>query len=131
MIRYPEGFKIDEIDFGKIKNPSPEQVVKLGMKQGKMNLARMPWKKMVLYNGADNDLTKRIEVDTRKRVNMPLMQVYKDAAYTVDYMEKHGPLLDFQQLEALDRLFPPRRDELIRKIRQAVGDPKFNPNSNP
>jgi uracil-DNA glycosylase family 4 len=131
MIRYPEGFKTDEINFGKVKNPSPEQVVKLGMKQGKMNLCRMPWKKMVMYNGADCDVTKRIEMDTKKHVVMPLMRVYKDAAYTVDYMEKHGPRLDFEHLAALDTIFPPRREDLLRKIRQIVGDPEFNPNSNP
>jgi uracil-DNA glycosylase family 4 len=131
MIRYPEGFKIDEINFGKVKNPTPEQTVKLGMKQGKMNLTKMPWKKMVLYNGADNDLTKRIEKDTKSRVVMPLMKVYKDAAYTVDRMEKNGPLLDFKQLDILDVLFPPRREDILRRIHLIVGDPEFNPNSQP
>lgn len=129
MIRFPEGFKVAEIDCGKTKNPTPEQLVKLGMKQGKMNLLRMPWKKMVLYNGADCDVTKRIELDTRNRVHMPLMKVYKDAAYTVDSMEKHGPLLDFVQLDKLDQLFPPRRDQLLKKIQQITGKPDFNPNS--
>ena len=56
---------------------------------------------MLLYNGADCDITKRIEIRTRKRVKLPLMHVYRDAAVILAKMEKDGPLFDYRQHKRL------------------------------
>jgi len=94
-----------------------------------MNYALVPWKKMVLYNGADNDLQKRLEVTTRNngRVPMPLMHVYMDASFVLDRMEKDdSPFFDYWHHDRLTKLFPIRRDELLgklKKIARKVGVP--------
>lgn len=98
-----------------------------------INLARLPWKKMVMYNGADNDLTKRIEVRTREEVNLPLVHVFRDAAYILDDMEANPPLFDYKHCEKMKKVFPVRAEYWLKKIRKIAikyGYSKdFNPGS--
>lgn len=70
------------------------------------NYANAPLSRLVPYNCADCDVTKRIEArfmrHTRKKgdppqkgaISQPLLEVYIHAAYTLDAMEKRGPYLD-------------------------------------
>lgn len=111
----------------KIKDPTA--IYKLARKKNGLNYAQLPWEKMILYNGADNDLQKRIEVTTRKIISLPLLKVYMDAAFVMDKMEKNGPLFDYKHCEKLKELWPVRRDKLLTRIRKIADDKEFNPGS--
>lgn len=97
-------------------------------KAGKLNFAKIPWKKLVLYNGADCDLTKRIEKSTQD-VALPLLKVYQDAAFTLDWMEKNGPYFDYKQCEALAKIYPFRIKKKAQQLQVLAGDPHFKPGS--
>lgn len=111
----------------RIKEPSA--IYKLARKKGGLNYAQLPWEKMVLYNGADNDLQKRIEVTTRKIISLPLLHVYMDAAFVMDKMERNGPLFDYTHYEKLMKLWPVRCEQVLSRIRKIAHDKEFNPGS--
>ena len=93
-------------------------------KRNALNLARMPWKHMVLYNGADCDLEKRVELDTKKFVNHPLMQVYIQAAYVLHKMEKDKrcqPIFDYNWHKKLDKLLRLRQRRLKHSVCKMAG----------
>lgn len=94
-----------------------------------LNLALVPWEKMVVYNGADNDIQKRIEVSTKKNVNMPLMHVYRDAQFVLDRMEKNPPLFDYKQYDHLESHYPVLEKFLYKQLVKMTGIKDFNPNS--
>jgi DNA polymerase I-like protein with 3'-5' exonuclease and polymerase domains len=102
---------------------------KRGRKTGKLRYGNVPLSKLVPYNGADCDIPKRVELKVRKHIPMPLLQVYMDAAFVVDRMEKDGPLLDYKHLEVMKKIFPVRWNHYREQLRQMAADPNFNPNS--
>src|SRR5580698_2456468 len=57
---------------------SPSKKYEQARKKNGLNLAQVPWKKLYVYNGADCDVTKRVEISTRERSNDALMHVYID-----------------------------------------------------
>jgi len=127
-VRYPEFTGYKEVI---MPEAAPEGMTyKQAYKQGKLDFAKVPWNKMVLYNGADDDLTKRIEVTT-KDVPLPLLRVYMDAAFTLDKMEKNGPLFDYKQSDALAQIYPTRLKKQLHELQMLAGDPDFNPSSPP
>ena len=101
----------------------------LAKKKGELNFALVPWKKTVLYNGADCDVSKRIEITTRKSVRLPLMHVYRDAGIILSEMEKNGPLFDYRQHRRLMKLYPIRVQQTKKRLCEIAGDGKFNPAS--
>ena len=86
---------------------------------------------MRLYNGADADLTKRIEVDNKKHVVQPLLQLYIDLNFILLGMEPHGPLFDYEQHAKLVVLYPVLAAQKLAEMREILGDPEFNPASHP
>lgn len=94
-----------------------------------LNLALLPWKKMVLYNGADNDLQKRIEVSTKKKVSLPLLHVYQDAQFVLNRMEKLPPLFDYEHYDKLVEHYPVSEKWLRKRLIKISGKKDFNPNS--
>lgn len=95
-----------------------------------LNFALIPWKKMVVYNGADCDIQKRIEATTKEKVSLPLMGVYIDAQAILKKMEQEdSPLFDYQHYASLENLFPVRRDWLFKRLVKLAGYKDFNPNS--
>jgi uracil-DNA glycosylase family 4 len=59
-------------------------------KRDSLNYAQIPWDLLVAYNGADCDLTKRLELSHDKsRVPIELMRVYRDVAFVLSYMEEY------------------------------------------
>jgi uracil-DNA glycosylase family 4 len=96
-----------------------------------LNYALIPWEKMVRYNGADNDLQKRIELSTKKHVHMPLMHVYRDAQFVLDRMEKNPPLFDYKHYDSLVAHYPVLEDHLHKQLLKLSGKKDFNPNSPP
>jgi len=86
-IRYPDAFTLDYRKKVEKQKLDAAKKVEKADKTGKMNLARLPWEKMVLYNGADCHLSKLIELDTIKYVNPPLMHVYVDSGHILNWMQ--------------------------------------------
>lgn len=83
----------------KVANGSPEDKYKFIEKNHLMDMAKLSLETLRLYNGADADVTKRIEVSNKKEVNQPLMQLYIDLGFLLQKMEKAGPKYDYKQHE--------------------------------
>lgn len=126
--RYPDFAGYKEL----VSAAVPEgMTIEEGRRAGEFHLARVPLERVVQYNGCDCHVTARIERDTRERVPPALMRVYTEAAFTLDRMQRFGPLLDFRHTARVERLFPPMQERLAAKLRELAGDPELNPNSNP
>ncbi len=82
-----------------------------------------------LYNGADCDITKRIELDNKKQVHQALLQLYIDLSFVLYAMEPNGPLFDYDQQAMLDVVYKRREEQAIAEIREMLGKPEFNPAS--
>lgn len=96
-----------------------------------MHFSYLPLKKLVLRNGADTDITKRIELSTKKKVNLALLRIYRDAAFVLAEMEPNGPEFDNEHCEKLKRLYPPRFEIVRDKLQMISGRDDFNPGSPP
>jgi uracil-DNA glycosylase family 4 len=108
---------------------SPTKKYDRARKKNGLNYALVPWSKMVVYNGADCDVTKRVEVSTRERSNPALMHVYIDSSYLTARMEKDGPLLDYRHHAKVMQLYDVRVPRLKKQIQDIAGNPEFNPGS--
>jgi uracil-DNA glycosylase family 4 len=133
-ITAPEAFTTQALEFFKksrARNTSLEERYTLARKKIKngLNYALVPWKKMVLYNGADNDLQKRIERHTAKKISLPLLHVYQDAQFVMEMMEKLPPLFDYKQYDRLSEYYPVVLKHVKRRICRMVGNKEFNPSS--
>ena len=145
-IRYPEAFT--EEYRKKVENQKTEASKKIEKadKTGKINLARLPWKKMVLYNGADCHLEKLVEASTQKYVNPSLMHTYVDSGHVLDRMQndtKCRPKFDYDWYDKIKPLLKARvryyKKQVYKlaggrcvKIRNKAGKKlkkKFNPGS--
>jgi uracil-DNA glycosylase family 4 len=128
-IEAPEAFTSEFVELLKDKKYKkltslPQQIKFARTKRGALNLSRMPWEKMVLYNGADCDLEKRVELDTRKYVSQPLMQVYIDAAYILKRMETNKgclPIFDYHWHRKIAKVFKLRKKRLLKQIFKLSG----------
>jgi uracil-DNA glycosylase family 4 len=90
---------------------------------------KVPAKIVVRYNGADCDLTKRIEKDNADKIDKELMQVFIWVAFPLGRMEGNGPLFDSKHDEILQKWIPARLEKLREQLKEITGNPKFNPNS--
>jgi len=93
------------------------------------NYANAPLDRLVTYNCGDADLTKRIEVKSKDKINHALLQVYIAVAFTLEKMEKRGPFLDYQAHAKLNKFVGGKVQHLKTLLKQAAGDPEFNPNT--
>lgn len=96
--------------------------------RGWLRYSQVPLKQLLLYNGADSDLCKRIQLKT-KNVSAPLMRVYVDAAWVLHRMEGNGPVFDFDHNKVLDKIFVPRLAKIKAELAKITGNKDFNPNS--
>jgi uracil-DNA glycosylase family 4 len=106
------------------------QKVALGRSKNGINLSRLPWEKMVLYNGADCHLTKLEEQRTVKSVNPPLMWAYIDAGHILYRMERQRecqPLFDYHWHKKISKLLKLRVKKLKRKLRDIAGNYAYVP----
>lgn len=113
-----------------LRNASLLQQTMAARTKGGLNLARLPWKKMVLYNGADCHLTKLVERDTVKYVNPPLMKIYIDAAPVLKRMERDKacqPLFDYHWHRKVRKIFNIRLKILDYEIRKLAGKYSYLP----
>lgn len=91
------------------------------------NYANTPLPLLTLYNCADCDLTKRIEVRTAPYVSAPLVKIYIHDAIVLDGMEERGPILDWKAHKRVADAIPKLMKKVHRKLCQIAGDPDFNP----
>lgn len=89
--------------------------------------AKAPLSTMVPYGCADADLTARIHATCYSKKKAPLLKVYTRAAFTIDKMDNRGPILDKQALDEVDAVIPKQVEALTTRLRQAAGNPDFNP----
>ena len=82
-----------------------------------------------LYNGADCDLCKRLEIDNKPHVPQALMNLYIDLSFLLYKMEPNGPFYDYEQHEKLEAILPFKAKALKRRLRKILKRKKFNPGS--
>lgn len=93
------------------------------------HLSRLRPDTLRLYNGADCDLTKRIEIDLKKKVPQALVRLYIDLSFVLKAMEANGPWFDLWQNRQVAKLWPALEAKALQKLRDGIGDPEFNPGS--
>lgn len=100
---------------------------------GYYNLSKLSKNTIRLYNGADCDLTKRIEqhCDGAPEVPAALMQLYMDLNIVLMRMEQNGPLFDRKQHASLEVIYEYKEQKKLDELRKEIKDPNFNPGSPP
>ena len=89
----------------------------------------VPADKLSLYNCADVDLSKRVEILTRENISLPLLQVFIHCGFMIDRMEDNGPHFDFDFYDQIKEHLPAMIRRLRAKIRVKIDRPSFNPGS--
>jgi uracil-DNA glycosylase family 4 len=112
-----------------VLNGAPAAKLKWLKAKGHYHLSRLKPDTLCLYNGGDADLTKRIELDTKKKVPQALVQLYIDLSFVLTAMESNGPWFDKWQHAQVDRLYPYLEQKALVKLRDMINDPEFNPGS--
>lgn len=125
----PEVFTESFAETAKKSKLSMSKLFDQARKKGAVNYAQIPWPKLYIYNGADCDLTKRVEVSTKKSCTPELMHLYRDAGILLAKMEKQGPLMDYRHQQKLYELYPVRVRRWQRELRKIAKDEKFGPGS--
>ena len=97
----------------------------------RLRFSKIPLKVLWRYNAGDADIGKRLEVKTKKHAG-PLLRAYTLAAFTVDKMQRTGPLLDAKYLEeVLVARIPPKLRAINKELQLISGNPNINLNSTP
>jgi uracil-DNA glycosylase family 4 len=123
-IRYPDAYTEDYAKKVANQKLDPSKKMEKADQTGKMNLARLPWKKMVLYNGADCHLQKLIDDSTVKHVNQPLMSVYVDSGHILNRMQhdtKCRPKFDYAWYNKIIPVMKSRIKRYKKQVRKLVG----------
>ena len=94
-----------------------------------VDFMQIPVETLILYNGADCDLTYRIAAQNRKHVNLSLLKVYIKASFQIYRMEEIGPYFDPEHDKILVKWIPLKVEEIKGMLQQMVENKKFNPNS--
>lgn len=93
---------------------------------GYPNFADVPLDLLLLRNGGDCDVTKRLEEKFSSQVSNALMQVYIRCGVTLDKMEGRGPLLDWENWGKANEAVPKMIAKLDRQLQHISGDPNFD-----
>ena len=108
---------------------TPDVKLKWLQKNGQYRLSRLKPDTLRLYNGGDADITKRLEVDTKKNVPQALVRLYIDLSYILKEMEANGPWFDKWQHAQVNLLWPYLEQKALKKLRDMIDDQEFNPGS--
>lgn len=92
------------------------------------NYATIPLKVMVLYNGGDCDVCRRLQYQTRDKRG-PLLRTYKDVAFVLDDMQTRGPYFDKKYYDTAVARIPARLKKVTRDLRVIARDPEMNLNT--
>jgi DNA polymerase-1 len=93
-----------------------------------VNYATIPLKVMRLYNGADCDLTKRLQIMTADKAG-PLLRTYKDVAYILADMQTRGPYFDKKYYDEVVYLVPKRLESVKNQLLDIAATPDINLNA--
>ena len=96
---------------------------------GIVNFYTLPIEIVVIYNGADSDLTKRIENSNGEKVDKPLMRTMIQVAKPLARMETNGPIFDWEHSTVLEDWIPKKLDLLRAKLKKLSGLKNLNPNT--
>ena len=102
---------------------------------GKSNLSTVPIKILGIYNGGDCDVTKHLEILTRKPLlerdknSKPLLKTYKHVAFTLRDMQPRGPFYDLEYSKRLTKCVKIRMKKKLKKLRRYAESKSFNPRS--
>jgi uracil-DNA glycosylase family 4 len=94
-----------------------------------VNFYKVPKRVLIRYNGGDCDLSKRIELTTKKKVDPSLMKVFILAGFTMDEMQERGPLFDYKYYPILEKWIPQRLEILRNRLKVLTKNPTFNCNA--
>lgn len=94
-------------------------------------LAEVPLRTLILYNGADCCLTWEIKehILSDNQVDRNLLYIYVRASRVIYRMEARGPLLDREHVAMLRAEFPRHLDSMLRELRDYAGKVDYNPGS--
>lgn len=129
-IRWPHAFTKKFRKMVEKRKMSLDAAGELAAQMHQMNLARLPWPEMVLYNGADCHVEYLIGKTTRKHYHPALMGIYKDASYVLFQMErdpKCQPLFDRDWSKKISKIFKYRQHKLRRKLMKFAGKYAYVP----
>lgn len=96
---------------------------------GEFHLAKAPLRHVAIYCGMDANLTKMEELRVKDRIPIPLLRVYTESAYTLDRMEKFGPLFDYQHYSGLSQMYPNKKEFHRKQLCLMADNSELNPNS--
>lgn len=94
---------------------------------GMVNFYTLPMRVEEIYNGADCDLTKRVQKSNTGKVHETLLRCLMRASPVLAKMELWGPFVDFDHAKLLDLWLPVRLENLLKEIRGTTGNPEFKP----
>lgn len=120
-----EGVDVPEV----IKNGTLEAQYKYIDDNKLFDISKLSLDTLRLYNGADCDLCKRLEISNKKHVPQALMQLYIDLSFVLMKMEPNGPLFDFEQNEAVLTIHQYKEQKLLAKLRKMLKWKDYNPSS--
>lgn len=94
-----------------------KEIITPYLDMAKPNYATIPLKVIKVYNCADADLGKRLEVITRKMAG-PLLKTYVKAAFIIDDMQTRGPYLDRKYYRDVAIAVPERLALLTKTLKK-------------
>ncbi len=100
-----------------------------GVRAMRLDYSTVPADELGPYNCADVDVSKRIEVLTRDKISLPLLQVFIHCGFMIDRMQDNGPHFDYTFHDQIKEYLPFMIRRLRAKIRVAVDRPTFNSGS--
>jgi uracil-DNA glycosylase family 4 len=112
-----------------------KDIIKPYLVPSKHNFATIPIKILTRYNCGDCDVTKRLEILTRKTLldrdknSKPLLKVYRNTAFTLRDMQARGPFYDKIYARHLTVKLETRIKRKLKKLRRYADNKNFNPGS--
>jgi len=112
-----------------------KEIIKEYLVKDKHNYATIPLKVMKWYNGADVDVTKRLEILTRKPLlkrsphSKPLLKTYRNVAFTLTDITPRGPYYDYKYGRIFKKELKQKLKTDLRKLHKYAGSKDFNPRS--
>lgn len=114
----------------RILNGTPKMKYDYVSRNGLFHISKVSLDTLRLYNGADSDLTKRLQVDGKGAPVPPALQkLYIDLNFVLRRMEPNGPDFDYEQNRKLAEILPMRADKLRTKLCKLAKSKDFNPGS--
>ncbi|HWY33742.1 MAG TPA: DNA polymerase, partial [Nitrosopumilaceae archaeon] len=112
-----------------------KDIIKEYLVKDKHNYATIPLKIMKWYNGADCDVTKRLEILTRKPMlerskhSKPLLRTYRHVAFQLMKITPRGPFFDYRYCKVFKKELKQKIKDELRALRRSCKVKDLNPRS--